>query len=114
MDIACPECGETEDLVGRRSDGTIRLTCGACGSEWDRNLAPQCEKCGGRNMQPAALAILEKSRGTQLSVVGTRRIHLCSDCDAAAIERYHANLPNPLMPDELPTIGDVSVALGED
>lgn len=47
----------------------------------------------------------EKGRGTQMSVVGTRTIHLCSDCDAETLERYHANRPNPLMPSELPTDG---------
>lgn len=54
-------------------------------------------------MQTVPLAIVEKSRGTQLSVVGTRPIHLCSDCDADALAAYHRNRPNPLMPDQLPT-----------
>ena len=55
-------------------------------------------------MQSAPLAIVEKGRGTQLSVVGTRIVQLCSVCDADALDRYHRNRPNPLMPDELPTI----------
>lgn len=55
-------------------------------------------------MQSAPLAIVEKGRGTQLSVVGTRIVLLCSECDAEALDRYHRNRPNPLMPDELPTI----------
>ena len=55
-------------------------------------------------MQSAPLAIVEKGRGTQLSVVGTRIVMLCSGCDAEALKRYHRNRPNPLMPDELPTI----------
>ena len=56
-------------------------------------------------MVGANLAIVERSRGTQLSVVGTRVIHLCPRCDADTLERYQRNLPNPLMPDELPTLG---------
>ena len=56
-------------------------------------------------MQAVPLAILEKGRGTQLSVVGTRIIHLCSDCDGETLRRYHANRPNPLMPDDIPTAG---------
>lgn len=56
-------------------------------------------------MQAVPLAILEKGRGTQLSVVGTRIIHLCSQCDAAVLAGYHRNRPNPLMPDEIPTSG---------
>ncbi len=54
-------------------------------------------------MRAVPLAIVEKSRGTQLSVVGTRTIYLCETCDAETIERWHRNRPNPLMPDELPT-----------
>jgi len=50
------------------------------------------------------LAIVEKGRGTQLSVVGTRTVYLCSMCDAETLERYHRNRPNPLMPNELPTV----------
>ena len=56
-------------------------------------------------MQQVPLAILEKGRGTQLSVVGTRPIYLCSQCDAATLARYHANRPNPLLPGEIPTAG---------
>lgn len=56
-------------------------------------------------MQTVPLAILERSRGTQLSVVGTRPVQLCSDCDAEKLAAYHRKRPNPLMPDELPTIG---------
>jgi hypothetical protein len=64
-------------------------------------------------MRTVPLAILEKSRGTQLSIVGTRPVHLCPNCDSGALERWQQNRPNPLMPDELPTIGDVKKQLGE-
>lgn len=50
------------------------------------------------------LAIIEKGRGTQLSVVGVRPIDLCSVCDRGRLRHYHDHRPNPLMPDELPTI----------
>lgn len=105
MDIACPKCGESEDLAGSRRDDVIVLTCGKCGFSWDRDLTPSCATCGSTDMQSVPLAILEKGRGTQLSVVGTRLIHLCSVCDAETLSRYHANRPNPLMPDDLPTAG---------
>jgi predicted RNA-binding Zn-ribbon protein involved in translation (DUF1610 family) len=105
MDIACPECGETEALRGSRGDRAIVLECESCGHQWERNLDPSCRQCGGDDMQPVPLAILEKGRGTQLSVVGTRTIHLCSNCDAATLRRYHDNRPNPLMPDDIPTAG---------
>ena len=105
MDIACPRCGESEALRGNRLDEGIVLSCEACGHSWNRDLAPSCKQCGGVDMQPVPLAILEKGRGTQLSVVGTRTIHLCSVCDAATLRRYHDNRPNPLMPDDTPTAG---------
>lgn len=105
MDIACPQCGESEALRGTRKDDTISLTCGNCDHEWDRDLSPACRRCGGSDMQSVPLAILEKGRGTQLSVVGTRQIHLCSLCDAETLRVYHANRPNPLMPDDIPTAG---------
>jgi ribosomal protein S27AE len=105
MNLSCPECGEGDDLAGVRDEDRITVTCGACGVSWDRDPSPRCSKCGGDDLQSVPLAIVEKARGTQLSVVGTRTIHLCSACDADALDGYHRNRPNPLMPDELPTIG---------
>ena len=102
MDIACPRCGESEDLSGTRRGETIALTCGRCAHEWPRDPTARCPKCGGDDLQTVPLAIVEKSRGTQLSVVGTRPISLCSQCDEAKLAGYHRNRPNPLMPDELP------------
>ena len=103
MEIACPQCGETDALRGSRDGDVISLACERCDHRWDRGLTPKCGKCGGDDMQTVPLAILEKGRGTQLSVVGTRGIHLCSDCDADTLRTYHANRPNPLMPDDIPT-----------
>ena len=100
-------------MVGHRVDDVITLTCGRCGAQWDRDLRPKCDRCDSYDMRAVPLAIVEKSRGTQLSVVGTRTIHLCEDCDAETIERWHRNRPNPLMPDELPTVGRVDEALDE-
>lgn len=105
MDISCPKCGEAEALRGTRRDDAILLTCESCLHTWNRDLAPRCASCEGTDMQPVPLAILEKGRGTQLSVVGTRQIHLCSDCDAETLKIYHANRPNPLMPTDIPTAG---------
>lgn len=98
----CPVCGEDERLSGAADGDVIRLRCMACGHAWDRDPHPSCRSCGGRDMQAVPKAIVEKSRGTQLSVVGTRTVHLCSHCDRATLELYHRNRPNPLMPDQLP------------
>jgi hypothetical protein len=63
-----------------------------------------CTECGGVEVRAVPLAIDQKSRGTQLSVVGIRIVHLCSICDAEDIERWQRNRPNPLLPNELPTV----------
>lgn len=106
LEIACPVCGEDDDLAGIATDDGVRLTCGACEHTWLRGGGAVCSRCGGRDLQTVPLAIVERSRGTQLSVVGTRPIVLCSGCDADRLARYHAHRPNPLMPDELPTVGE--------
>jgi predicted RNA-binding Zn-ribbon protein involved in translation (DUF1610 family) len=100
IDIECPSCGETSDLKGAPSRDSIAVTCGIT---WDRSTEPRCSHCGGGNLQPAPLAIVEKSRGTQLSIVGIRTIHLCPACDAETIDRWHRGRPRPLFPDDLPT-----------
>lgn len=105
FDIACPACGEDQDLAGVRSGDTILLTCERCGQQWERDPSPRCDRCGGADLQAVVQAIVEKGRGTQLSVVGTRVVHLCRRCDQERLERYNRNRPNPLMPDELPTVG---------
>ncbi len=99
----CPACGEKQRLSGARQEDVIHLCCDACGETWDRDLKPTCRRCGGSDMQAVPQAILEKGRGTQLSMVGTRTVHLCSVCDADTLAVYHRNRPNPLMPDQLPT-----------
>ena len=106
IDIECPACGESVNLVGSRSGESIRMVCEQCGEEWDRPLVKRCGTCGGDDLQTVPLAIIEKSRGTQLSVVGTRHVHLCSTCDAAVLRHYHDHRPNPLMPTDLPTVGE--------
>ena len=106
IDIACPECGESDELSGRPIADGVLLTCGRCNTEWERGSKETCERCGSDDLQTVPLAIVERSRGTQLSVLGTRPITLCSVCDAEKLKRYHANRPNPLMPDALPTVGE--------
>lgn len=104
VEIECPECGEDERLVGERSDdGLIALTCEACGRTWTRDPSPRCPTCGADDLFAALKAIVEKSRGTQLSVVGTEVVHLCLACDAELLAEYRISR-SPLMPDDLPTL----------
>ena len=100
--IVCPACGEEERLNGRPRGDLIAITCEACGLEWERDPKPRCPKCDGDEMEGAVQAIVEKSRGTQLSIMGTRVIHLCRQCDKDVLERYLRSR-SPLMPGDLPT-----------
>ena len=102
MALACPACGEDENLDGERRDDLIHITCATCGQQWDRDPSPRCARCGGDDLFPALKAIVEKSRGSQLSIVATEVIHLCLGCDAELLARYRIS-KSPLMPDELPT-----------
>ncbi len=106
MDIRCPGCGESDNLEGSRSAEFIEMRCLECDAEWHRPLAKKCRVCGGGDLQTVPLAIIEKSRGTQLSIVGTRPVDLCSACDADVLRHYHDHRPNPLMPTDLPTVGE--------
>jgi hypothetical protein len=107
VNVRCVACGEEESLRGEQRGDVIDLTCDACGASWSRDLRPRCPRCGSSDLQSVPLAIVERGRGTQLSVVGTRPIDLCSICDAERLAGYHRNRPNPLMPDELPTVGRI-------
>ncbi len=100
--VSCPRCGEDENLDGRPVGETIVINCGSCSLEWARDPRPSCDRCGGTDLRPAFEAVVEKSRGTQLSMQSARLVHLCPVCDAARLHDYQRT-NSPLMPDELPT-----------
>ena len=100
-DLECAQCGEDEQLRGSRDGDTITITCESCGLVWDRDLAPRCPTCDSTDVRPAFQAILDKSRGTQLSIQSMRLVHLCTDCDADTLAVYQQS-NTPLPPDELP------------
>lgn len=103
-DLECPECGETETLAGRPTGvgEVIEITCERCTRTWERDPSPRCSRCDGDDLFAACKAVVEKSRGSQLSIVATEVIHLCMTCDEALVGRYRISR-SPLMPDELPT-----------
>ena len=103
--IDCPGCGEDEDLTGdRRGDPgneAITVTCGACGLVWDRDLTPRCPTCGSEDVRTALRSIVDKSRGTQLSIQSMQVVHLCRVCDAEQLAAWNQS-NTPLAPTELP------------
>ncbi len=100
-DISCAQCGEDEHLVGTRTGTSIVVTCEVCGLVWDRDLSPKCERCGSVDVRRAFQAIVDKSRGTQLSIQSMRLVHLCPVCDVDRLADYLQS-NSPLPPDELP------------
>ncbi len=100
-DLVCANCAEEENLVGERDGEVITITCQECGLVWDRDLTPKCPTCGSVDVRVAFQSILEKSRGTQLSIQSMRRIYLCPTCDSDRLADYIKS-NTPLPPDELP------------
>ncbi|MDJ0767842.1 MAG: hypothetical protein QNJ12_03575 [Ilumatobacter sp.] len=99
IDIVCPRCGTDDDLRGtRRDDDLIELTCEACDVSWTRDPRPTCPACGGHDMEASPQLIVEKSRGTQMSIQGVHREFLCRDCDADQL----ASKRDGHLPDRLP------------
>lgn len=102
-DVRCPSCGEQEQLSGRRVDGDILLTCHTCGYDGPRVATRRCETCGGDDVVERPRALVERSRGTQLSVVGYTTVALCRVCDADDLAAALAH-GGAVLPKELPTV----------
>lgn len=102
-DVRCPRCGEEDELSGRRTDGEILLTCHTCGYDGPRVARRRCETCGGDDVVERPKALVERSRGTQLSVVGYSTVGLCRVCDADDLAAALAH-GGAVLPKELPTV----------
>lgn len=102
MEIVCVECGTDDHLSGvPAEDGMIELNCSACDVMWLRNPNPHCERCGGDDMEAAPKVLLERSRGTQMSIQGIQREFLCRTCDAERLRaRSSGHLPSRLGGDD--------------
>jgi Zn finger protein HypA/HybF involved in hydrogenase expression len=87
LEIICPRCESDESLRGRPlDDGLIELTCDACTISWKRDPRPTCPKCGGDDLYHLPQVILEKSRGTQMSVQGIHVEYGCWACDPPEVK----------------------------
>lgn len=87
LEIICPSCGVDDDLSGTPlGDGTIELTCSACRIQWTRDPRPHCPKCGGDDLYHRPQVILEKSRGSQMSIQGIHLEYGCHACDPVEVK----------------------------
>jgi hypothetical protein len=79
--VACPQCLEDDELSGARHDDRIVITCGRCGTTFDRDTTPTCRLCGGVDLEPVHTSTLrEAGRGEQWAPSGVRVAWFCWDC----------------------------------
>ncbi len=86
-DLTCAACGTDDHLRGVPEGEQIRIHCDGCGASWIRDSTPRCEKCGGEDMALEKRPVIEKARGSQLSIVGYTDVALCKKCDVDEINR---------------------------
>lgn len=87
LEIICPRCESDDALSGQPLEsGTIKLTCDDCKITWERDPRPKCPKCGGDDLYHVPHVILEKSRGTQMSVQGIHVEYGCWACDPPEVK----------------------------
>lgn len=79
--ITCPSCAEDDDLSGiRRPDGTLEITCLACGAVWERNAERRCKLCGSADLEYTPKPLWEKGRGEQRTPAGKIAAYYCHQC----------------------------------
>ena len=82
LEIVCPQCGTDDDLTGEPGEeGLIELTCHVCRVSWTRDPRPRCPICGGDDLYHRPQVILEKSRGSQMSIQGIHVEYGCHRCE---------------------------------
>lgn len=97
VEIQCPNCLTDEHLSGHRDGSVIVITCAGCGLGWDRPVAPHCGRCGSTDVVAHPVPLIERSRGTQLSITAMHIETLCRTCDAARLTRRgDGHLPDAL------------------
>lgn len=79
-DLSCPSCETDDHLTGERDEDLIHITCTRCGLRWDRDVSPRCASCGATDVRAITEPVIEKARGTQLSIVGVTTTYLCTPC----------------------------------
>jgi len=102
-ELTCPDCGTDDHLTGQRDGDIIRITCQQCDLTWTRDPSPRCEACGtGDDVLAIPQPILQKARGTQLSIVGVTTAYRCDPCNRrVAANKDYRHIP----PDQNPAAG---------
>jgi hypothetical protein len=96
--VACPACGEEDDLAGAPDGDRIMITCGACGATWDRDTTPTCKLCGSTDLEAVRTSTLqEKGRGDQWAPSGIRLVYYCWSCTGHDVTSNHP-IPGPNPP----------------
>lgn len=99
--IACPTCAEDDDLSGtRRPDGTLEITCLACGAVWDRDAERRCRLCGSADLEYTPKPLWERGRGEQRTPAGKIAAYACWSCGGRDVTSA-APVPGP--PDHRPS-----------
>jgi len=110
--VACPDCGEDEELTGRRIDDggrqQLELTCEKCGASWFRDGAPRCGLCGSEDIEGIPTSTLqEKGRGDQWAPSGIRPVFYCWACrgdDVTSSRPRPGPQPQPGAPPDLSSL----------
>lgn len=96
--IACPNCGEDDDLVGEPRGDTIVLRCLSCGERWDRETRISCGLCGAADVEGVPTSTLEEAgRAGVRTPSGIRLVYYCWSCRGNDVTSSQP-LPGPQPP----------------
>jgi hypothetical protein len=99
LHIVCTNCNTDDHLTGERREPDIVITCSQCGLHWTRTIAPHCHQCGSTDVVAFGVPLIERARGTQMSITAMHIETLCRTCDADRLAAPHqGHLP--------PSLGD--------
>lgn len=94
--VTCPTCDESDELLGkRRPDGTLEVTCQACGSIWERHGDRRCGLCGSKDLEYTPKPLWERGRGEQRTPAGEIPSYRCWSCGGRDVTASKPIPPQP-------------------